>query len=236
VLVANLSGVQHSFWVVLGTLSVLRSNALNTGQNVVKGILGTVVGFAIGGALVAIIGSDTTVLWFLLPVAVLFAGFAPAAISFAAGQAAFTVALVMLYNIIQPVGWRLGIVRVEDVAIGCAVSLGVGLLFWPRGAAAALGTSLSEAYEESAHYLASAVEFGMGQCDAGAPRRPAPTDEAVSGRVRVATPRRHLPWLPRRARVQDGSPCSGDQSCHRPGRAPTRWGCSTRLVATGPSR
>ena len=114
--------MQHSFWVVLGTLSVLRSNALNTGQNVVKGILGTVVGFAIGGALVAIIGSDTTVLWFLLPVAVLFAGFASAAISFAAGQAAFTVALVMLYNIIQPVGWRLGIVRVEDVAIGCAVS------------------------------------------------------------------------------------------------------------------
>lgn len=180
VLVANLSGVEHSFWVVLGTLSVLRSNALNTGQNVVKGILGTVVGFAIGGALVAIIGSDTTVLWFLLPVAALFAGFAPAAISFAAGQAAFTVALVMLYNIIQPVGWRLGIVRVEDVAIGCAVSLGVGLLFWPRGAAAALGTSLSDAYEESAQYLASAVEFGMGQCDAGAPRRPAPTDEAVS--------------------------------------------------------
>jgi uncharacterized membrane protein YccC len=179
VLVANLTGVAHSFWVVLGTLSVLRSNALNTGQNVAKGILGTVVGFAIGGALVALIGTDTTVLWLLLPLAILLAGFAPTAISFAAGQAAFTVALVILYNIIQPVGWRLGIVRIEDIAIGCAVSLGVGLLFWPRGAAAALGTALSEAYEESAHYLASAVEFGMGQCDSGAPRRPAPTTEAV---------------------------------------------------------
>ena len=32
VLVANLSGVQHAFWVVLGTLSVLRSNALSTGR------------------------------------------------------------------------------------------------------------------------------------------------------------------------------------------------------------
>ena len=30
----TLTGVQHSFWVVLGTLSVLRSNALSTGQNV----------------------------------------------------------------------------------------------------------------------------------------------------------------------------------------------------------
>ena len=73
VLVANLTGVAHSFWVVLGTLSVLRSNALNTGQNVVRGILGTVVGFVIGGALVELIGTDTTVLWCLLPLAVLFA-------------------------------------------------------------------------------------------------------------------------------------------------------------------
>jgi uncharacterized membrane protein YccC len=179
VLVVEESGVQHAFWVVLGTLAVLRSNALNTGQNVVRGILGTVVGFAIGGALVAIIGTDTTVLWYLLPFAILVAGFAPAAISFAAGQAAFTVALVILYNLILPVGWRVGIVRLEDVSIGCGVSLGVGLLFWPRGAAVALGSALSEAYEESARYLASAVEFGMGRCDRSAPNRPAPTTEAA---------------------------------------------------------
>jgi uncharacterized membrane protein YccC len=42
VLVADLSGVQHSFWVVLGTLSVLRSNALSTGQNVVRSLGGNV--------------------------------------------------------------------------------------------------------------------------------------------------------------------------------------------------
>ena len=32
--------VQHSFWVVLGALSVLRSNALNTGQNVAPRVAG----------------------------------------------------------------------------------------------------------------------------------------------------------------------------------------------------
>jgi uncharacterized membrane protein YccC len=179
VLVANLTGVAHSFWVVLGTLSVLRSNALNTGQSVVKSVVGTVVGVAIGGALVTLIGTDTTVLWFLLPPAILVAGFAPAAISFAAGQAGFTVVLVILYDIIAPAGWTIGLVRLEDIAIGCAVSLGVGLIFWPRGAAAALGTALSEAYEESVHYLASAVQFGMGRCDLGPPTRPAPTTEAI---------------------------------------------------------
>ena len=179
VLVAKLTGVQHSFWVVLGTLSVLRSNALSTGQNVVRGLLGTAAGFIVGAALVALIGTNTTLLWLLLPPAVLFAGLAPAAISFAAGQAAFTLTLLILFNILQPAGWQIGLVRIEDVAIGSAVSLGVGLLFWPRGAAAALGTALAEAYADSVRYLAGAVEFGMGRCDLGTPTRAAPVDEGV---------------------------------------------------------
>jgi uncharacterized membrane protein YccC len=179
VLIADLSGVQHAFWVVLGALSVLRSNALSTGDNVVRGLLGTVAGFVVGGVLVVLIGTNTTVLWALLPFAVLFAGFAPAAISFAAGQAAFTVTLLILFNILAPEGWEIGLVRIEDVAIGSAVSLAVGLLLWPRGAGAALGLALAEAYADSASYLASAVRFGVGRCDALAARVPAPTDEAT---------------------------------------------------------
>ncbi|HKE78684.1 MAG TPA: FUSC family protein [Solirubrobacteraceae bacterium] len=179
VLIASLSGVQHSFWVVLGTLSVLRSSALSTGQNVLRGLLGTVVGFVVGGVLVALIGTNTTVLWLLLPVAVLFAGLAPATISFAAGQAAFTLVLLILFNILAPEGWQIGLVRIEDIAIGSAVSLAVGLLFWPRGAAAALGNALAAAYADSARYLAGAVQFGLGRCDNGTLARPAPTTEAI---------------------------------------------------------
>jgi hypothetical protein len=180
VLIASLTGAQHSFWVVLGALSVLRSNAFSTGQNAVRGLAGTVAGFAVGGVLVTLIGTNTVVLWLLLAPAVLLAGFAPAAISFAAGQGAFTVTLVILYNIIQPAGWRVGLVRIEDVALGCAVSLLVGILFWPRGAAAALGDSLAEAYAACARYLSAAVAFGMGRCDAGSPVTSAPQDEATA--------------------------------------------------------
>jgi uncharacterized membrane protein YccC len=168
VFVANRSGVQHSFWVVLGTLSVLRSNALSTGQTILHGLLGTVVGFVIGAVLLTVIGTNTTLLWFLLPVAILFAGVAPAAISFAAGQAAFTLTLVFLFNIIQPAGWRVGLLRVEDIALGCAVSLVVGLLFWPRGASTALRRALADAYSDSADYLASAVRYGTLCCELGA--------------------------------------------------------------------
>jgi uncharacterized membrane protein YccC len=180
VFVANRSGVQHSFWVVLGTLSVLRSNALSTGQTVVQGLLGTVVGFVIGAALLLVIGTNTTLLWFLLPLAILFAGVAPAAISFAAGQAAFTLTLVFLFNIIHPTGWRVGLLRVEDIALGCAVSLVVGLLFWPRGAGTALRRALADAYSDSADYLASAVRYGTLCCEPDADAGPVapPLDDA----------------------------------------------------------
>jgi uncharacterized membrane protein YccC len=187
VLIANRTGVQHSFWVVLGTLSVLRSNALSTGQNAVRGLLGTVAGFVIGAAMLEAIGTNTTLLWFLLPFAVLFAGIAPAAISFAAGQAAFTLTLVFLFNIIQPAGWRVGLLRVEDIAIGCAVSVVVGLLFWPRGARAALRRALADAYVDSADYLASAVDFGMLRCDPGASSAAVPAEDAARA---AATARR----------------------------------------------
>jgi hypothetical protein len=190
VLVAELTGVQHAFWVVFGTLSVLRSNALSTGQNVVRAVLGTTAGFVIGGGLVYAIGTNTTVLWVLLPIAVLLAGLAPATVSFAAGQAAFTVTLLILFNIIAPAGWRIGLVRVEDIALGTGISLAVGALFWPRGAARALGVALSEAYLESARYLAAAVAYGLDCCDSTGPTHPPASAPRREAAVAAAAARR----------------------------------------------
>jgi hypothetical protein len=153
VYVAQSAGLQHGFWVVLGTLSVLRSNALSTGWSIVTALAGTAAGIVLGAALVIGIGTHQSVLWIVLPLAVLLASYAPRAISFAAGQAGFTVTLFILFNIIQPVGWRVGVVRVEDVAIGFAISLGVGLLFWPRGAAALLREQLADAFARSIDYV-----------------------------------------------------------------------------------
>jgi hypothetical protein len=153
VYIAQRSGLQHSFWVVLGTLSVLRSNALSTGWSVLSALAGTAAGIVVGAVLVIAIGTHEHVLWAVLPLAVLLAAYAPRAISFAAGQAAFTVVLFVLFNLIQPVGWTVGLVRIEDVAIGFAISLGVGLLFWPRGASTLLRESLASAYGRSADYV-----------------------------------------------------------------------------------
>jgi uncharacterized membrane protein YccC len=158
VFIAQKSGLQHSFWVVLGTLSVLRSNALGTGRSVISALAGTAVGIVIGAAILIPVNGDTTVLWGILPVAVLVGAYAPRVISFAAGQAAFTVVILVLFNIIQPTGWKVGILRIEDVAVGFAISLGVGLVFWPRGAAALLRQNLAAAYSRTSDYVAAMVE------------------------------------------------------------------------------
>ena len=158
VLVVELTDVSHGFWVVLGTLSVLRSNALGTGATALRAVGGTALGFVIGSAIMIGVADHGDLLWALLPLAVLVAGVAPAMVSFVAGQAAFTVTVVILFNIIEPVGWRVGLTRIEDVAIGCGVSVVVGLLFWPRGATAALGRALSDAFVASSGYLADAVD------------------------------------------------------------------------------
>jgi uncharacterized membrane protein YccC len=157
VYIAQRTGVQHGFWVVLGTLSVLRSNALGTGRSILSAVAGTAVGIVLGAVLVIAIGTHEGVLWVVLPVAVFLAAYAPRAISFAVGQAGFTVFVLVLFNLLAPVGWKVGLVRAEDVAIGFAISLAVGVLFWPRGAAALIRQDLAIAYERAADYLAAAA-------------------------------------------------------------------------------
>src|SRR5918996_4487292 len=173
VLIARQSSLQHSFWIVLGTLSVLRSNALGTDASVVGALRGTAAGLLVGVGLVLAIGTDQALLWVFLPPAVLLAAFAPQAISFAAGQAGFTITLLILFNIIQPTGWTVGLVRIEDVTIGFAVSLVVGALFWPRGAAALMRRNLAASYASSAEYVAAAVQHLIRGSDGTHARRQA---------------------------------------------------------------
>lgn len=158
VAIVEVTDVQHGFWVVLGTLSVLRSSAVGTGATALRAIGGTAIGVVIGSLIMVGLADHTVLLWVLLPGAVLVAGIAPSMISFAAGQAAFTLTVIILFNIIEPVGWKVGLTRIEDVAIGCGVSVVVGFLFWPRGATAALGRALSAAFVASSAYLADSVD------------------------------------------------------------------------------
>ena len=163
VAVADASGVGHAFWVVLGTLSVLRTNAAGTGATALRALGGAAIGFVAGALLLLGIGTGQTAVWIAFPIAVLIAAYAPGTAPFAIGQAAFTVMIVVLFNIIIPTGWRLGLLRVEDVALGCAVSLVVGAVFWPRGASALVGDDIADSFRSGARYLTQAVEWALSE-------------------------------------------------------------------------
>jgi uncharacterized membrane protein YccC len=180
VLIAKLSNVQHGFWLVFGSLAVLRTNALSTGQDAVRAVSGTVVGIALGGGLVALLGAESAVSWLVLVPAVALIALGPVVFNFAVGQIGFTTTLLLLNNIVTPAGWSAGLVRLEDVGIGCAVSVAVGALFWPRGAGRALGTALAEAFSTAAGYLQGAVEYGLGRCDAQVPTVATPQPQAAA--------------------------------------------------------
>jgi uncharacterized membrane protein YccC len=157
VLVADLASLDHAFWVGLAALSVLRSNALATGRTAVQAIGGTCLGFVVVYVFFGTFDAGTTAEWIALPIAAFLAAFAPSAISFLIGQASFTVAIVLLFDVIEPEGWRTGVVRVEDIAIGAGVSLAVGLLLWPRGAVGMLRRVLGENLRADADYFDAAM-------------------------------------------------------------------------------
>jgi uncharacterized membrane protein YccC len=70
-----------------------------------------------------------------LGVAVTLAGVAnlPRVFSFAATQAMMTLTTLIILDLMAPSGWRIGLLRIEDIAMGAGVGMVVSLLLWPRG-------------------------------------------------------------------------------------------------------
>jgi len=162
VLIAKLFDLDHAFWVVLGTLSVLRSNAFGTGVTGIQAVAGTLLGFAVATAGVLVIGGDDTTLWIVLPIVTFLTAYTPGAVHFVVGQAFFTVFVVVLFNLIEPEGWRTGLVRVEDIAIGVGISFVIGVLLWPRGARAAAVESFRRMLGDGAALLTGAMHDLVG--------------------------------------------------------------------------
>ena len=179
VLVADLTSVQHGFWVVFGTLSVLRSSALSTGQNIVRALARDGARLrrrrcagrgdrdehrgAVGAA--ARRGPAGR------------AGAGDDLVRRRPGRVHADAADPVQPPRRRPVGrWAWSGSRTSRSAAPSAWSSGSCL--WPRGAAAALGRALSRRYADSARYLAGAVAYGLGRCDAGRRRAAEPADEA----------------------------------------------------------
>jgi hypothetical protein len=137
VLLTQLTGLPHAFWVVLATVTVLQPTVRGTERTYAQAVAATVAGAAIGAALVAIQQfAGVWVLWAAFPLSVLIWAAAPPLarrLSFSVSQAAFSAFLVVMFTLLQPSGYLTSLFRVGDVLIGGGIAVVVGALFWPRG-------------------------------------------------------------------------------------------------------
>ncbi|MGE0220667.1 FUSC family protein, partial [Mycolicibacterium sp.] len=157
VAVTHVFPVEHGFWVVLGALSVLRSSALTTGTRVWRAVIGTGIGFVLGVVVISLLGVQPGVLWLLMPLVVFGSAYVPEVASFTAAQAAFTMLVLISFNLIAPTGWQVGLTRVEDVVVGALVGVVASLLLWPRGATASVTRAIDAARVVFTKYLHAAV-------------------------------------------------------------------------------
>jgi Fusaric acid resistance protein-like len=157
VAVTHLFPVQHGFWVVVGTMAVLASSALNTRTKVVQAVVGSALGVTVAAVLIAVCAVHPAVLWSLLPIAVFASAYLSRLFSFAVAQVMVTLTALIILDLMAPTGWRIGLVRIEGIAMGAAVGMVVSLLLWPRGAKAAVSAVIRGALNVNVPYLRVAV-------------------------------------------------------------------------------
>ena len=131
--VAGSLDLAHGFWVLLATLSLMRTSAVAGRSAMLRAFAGTVAGAIVAGAMLTLVGPHTWVYVWALPPIMVVAFAAGPLLGVAAAQAGFTVVVAMLFAQLAPADWRLAEVRLEDVLVGGLVGAVIGAAVWPRG-------------------------------------------------------------------------------------------------------
>jgi uncharacterized membrane protein YccC len=131
--VAELPDISHGFWVMLATLTLMRTSLVASRAALRPAFVGVIVGAVIAGALLVVVGDRTEVYGWLLPTLMLVGFAAGPLLGPAAGQAGFTVVVATVFAQIAPSTWRLAETRMLDVILGGLIGALIGAAVWPRG-------------------------------------------------------------------------------------------------------
>jgi uncharacterized membrane protein YccC len=156
-LIAGVLDLSHGFWMLLATLTLMRTSAAMTRAAVVPAFLGTVAGGLIAALILAVAGGDSVVYEVAFPFVMLIALAAGPIAGPLAGQALFTLLVAMLFAQMAPVSWRLAEVRILDVVLGGLLGAVVGLLVWPFGAKGEMRRTAGATVDAAAADLESTV-------------------------------------------------------------------------------
>ena len=154
--VVDLMGLERGYWVVLGTLGVLRLDVAGTGRAAWWVIVGQLVGFGLGVGIIAATSGRPALAWALLPVIAGVQGYLAGNGPAWAQQAGFTALVITLVSVVAPRG-DIALIRLEDVTIGVAVAIAVSLLIYPRGLVPLVEKSMTDAITASNAYFQQAL-------------------------------------------------------------------------------
>ncbi|WP_203916939.1 FUSC family protein [Rugosimonospora africana] len=135
--VTGVLNLSHGFWVLLATLTVMRTSALNTRTTLIRSVLGALIGAVATGLVLTFVDGALPYAMALLVAAVLAFGVGKL-LGTIWSQAALTATVTLVFAQLAPSDWRLASVRLVDVLAGGAVGITAGLVMWPRGAGAEL--------------------------------------------------------------------------------------------------
>lgn len=132
-LVAGGLELSHGLWVLLATLTLMRTSVTSTRATLLPAIVGTAAGAVVAAGLLEVVGTQTAVYAALFPVLCVASVLAGQLIGMIAAQACFTVLVAVLFAQLAPAGPSLAGVRLLDVAVGAVVGIAVGAAVWPAG-------------------------------------------------------------------------------------------------------
>jgi uncharacterized membrane protein YccC len=167
--VSEVLPLQRSYWVPLTVAIVLKPDYGSVFARALQRGIGTIVGAVAGAVLLALFHGA----WLLIPFGVL-AALLPYGRDRNYGlQATFlTPLVVVLVDLLRPIGWQLALDRLVDTLIGCAIVVVVGFAPWPTAWYAHLPAKFGQAALGVCGYMQDALGGpGASAPDTAAQRR-----------------------------------------------------------------
>jgi uncharacterized membrane protein YccC len=152
--VSEVLPLQRSYWVPLTVAIVLKPDYGSVFARALQRGIGTIVGAVAGAVLLELFRGA----WLLIPFGVL-AALLPYGRNRNYGLLAtfLTPLVVVLVDLLTPIGWRLASERLVDTLIGCAIVLIVGFAPWPMSWYAHLPGKFGQAALDVCDYMREAL-------------------------------------------------------------------------------
>jgi uncharacterized membrane protein YccC len=150
--------LSHGLWVLLATLTLMRTTLVASGTALLPAFGGTLIGAALAAGLLTVVGGHATVYAIVLPVVMLVAFTAGSVFGPLYGQAGFTVVVAAAFAQLAPVSATLAGARLLDVVAGGLIGTAIGASVWPRGGAGELRRIAERALRTGADELVVTVD------------------------------------------------------------------------------